>query len=88
MAASDDARQAIAGALGLGAADTNVAAARRGLAAVMPDGRTIAQHLDDGARLHGRLIDLVEATRHPYPYSSEAGGRARSLLARLEADRG
>lgn len=64
MAASDDARQAIARAA-IADPEQKWQGRKFGidhvLAAVMPDGRTIAQHLDDGA-VAERLLHLFAAT--------------------------
>ena len=61
MTASDDARQAIAGAIGNDDPEARqffVEVAGRALNATMPDGRTIAQHLDDGAALEAEAREL------------------------------
>lgn len=97
MTASDDARRAITEEMhewggyytanGLTVQERRIAADI--LAAVMPDGRTIAQHLDDGAEWQawGQVAAHVLRAILDDPAAVAGLRRAADLLARLEADR-
>lgn len=78
MSLSDDARTAIANVTAdpddftAGGRTIALACADEILAVVMPDGRTIAQHLDDGA-VALRLVDGIQEERFATTYDPETG---------------
>lgn len=78
MTASDDARQAIAANMLADFGGLAGAVAQKSLAATMPGGRTIAQHLDDGAaaeaevrRLRAEVAQLDAADVDPDTLKSQ-----------------